>query len=228
MGAVVVGGLKKSGKTTLIKHLLDWSNQCSDLSAWGAFKPFDCSLSTKNKLDLYSDGEIFSKIIKNNPHSSIINPYLMYPDSPFDYATVQSLVKIDLKKLSQLYKKLTTSYNNNIWIESFDLWHAPIKDDLCWLDWSKKITNRALWIMTPEKELFNMNLSQIILMRDNFSVASVILNNHSANRDHHWLQYCWEKIELCYNVQVLGIYQKIGEDKVASNKKIVKNIYEHY
>lgn len=224
---VIVAGLKNAGKTTIICDFIDWNNKQLS-NKWSVFKPFDCGQFFLNQQDALSDGEIFVNLIPSNkPHVSTITPYMAYKQAPFEYAISEDLNQPNFSKIDACLQKISAN-QKKVWIESPGSWYSPIASNMSFVDWAKKVSSAAVWVMQADRGIFDINLSQIILMKENFINIAVIINNYPVLRDEKWLNYCWKKIEFEFKVPVIGLYQEMNNKYKNHNINIIKNGYQKF
>ncbi len=216
---VMIGGLEKSGKTSLICSLMQIAQEKGHNFA--GFKPFDIGLLKRNALEQKSDGELICQNMSGEPMETLVSPYLAHEEFPAEMSFRRDGVRIDPAFIKERIKILTDLYDS-ILIELLPSLFTPLSEKMMLGDWAQEAGNRIIWMINPQQNQFNQNLAEIQRLRDLGLKFQLVFNNTSKIKNQDLVFYIWEKIEKFADQEVEGMIPYInnlkGNDSVFNQK----------
>jgi dethiobiotin synthetase len=189
---IVIGGLKKAGKTSLICSLLQMAGEKG--MSFAGFKPFDKGVLKRNALDEPGDGEKFCLLMKGEPMETLVSPYVANEDYPLEMSFRRDGIGISWNIIKQRIGLLQEAYEKTL-IELPSSLLTPVTEETMIIDWLKELDSEIIWIIHPLQDQFYRNLFELKLLKDSGIKVTIVFNNASQIIDQDLLFYSWEKIE---------------------------------
>ncbi len=199
---IVIGGLKKSGKTSLICSFLQMAEE-KGMSCAG-FKPFDKGLLKRNALEEFADGEKFCRLMKGEPMETLVSPYCAHEDYPLEMSFRRDGIGISWNIIKQRMEILEEAYDQTF-IELPSSLLTPVTEETMIIDWLKELKSEIIWIIHPQQNQFYRNLLELKLLKDSGLSVTLVFNNASQIIDQDLLFYSWEKIEKYTGQEAVGM-----------------------
>lgn len=206
-----VGGLKGSGKTSLIQLLIQEQKERNN-QGWAGFKPFDTGLIADNAADLDTDGQLISAVMEGLPHATLVNPYHAHESLPLEIALEREGVRVKTDLIQERLGFLLRDYQG-VFIESLPHMWSPVSDDLTMLGWLQKLEPELIWVMGTEPEVFEANLAELNSLKSAGISTHILLNNAARIQDQDWLMYMWPKLQQLSGFEAFGMLSWIDQEE---------------
>gem|GEM_PF-2190785 len=213
-----VGGLSGAGKTTFCCAMLRLAQEYG-LKA-GGFKPFDVGLLERNAKEQFHDGQLFCQNMPDDPNENLVSPYLAHERYPIEMAFRRDGIRIDWKLVQQRLQIFNQTYDRTF-LELPGGLHEPLAKDIILIDWMKQVGRQAVWIIQPKLSLFEHNLMELKLLKEEGFKLHIVINNLAKTIDPDLLFYMWQKIEDVLDQQLEGMIPFIPSWKSGKRLMIV-------
>ncbi len=221
---IMIGGLERSGKTSLICSLMQIARQKGH--SYAGFKPFDTGLLKRNAVEQRSDGELICQNMSGEPMVTLVSPYMAHEEFPVEMSFRRDGIRIDPAFIKERIRILTELYDR-ILIELLPSLFTPLNEKMIQSDWIQKTGNSIIWLINPQQDKFNQNLAEIQRMKDLGITFKLVLNNTSKISNQDLVFYIWEKIEKFADQEVEGMIPHIsnlGDNDSLLNQKIEEHL----
>ncbi|MCP4756556.1 MAG: AAA family ATPase [Proteobacteria bacterium] len=221
---IIVAGLEKSGKTSLICALIQIAFKHG--LALAAFKPFDTGIIKRNAEERIGDGELFCRNMTGEPMEALVAPYIANEDYPVEMAFRRDSIKIDWNFIRERLKILGDLYNSTL-VELPPSLFTPITEKKMTFEWLQESGSRLIWLIHPTQQQFERNLAEIHLLKSLGLNVHLVMNNASKITNQDLLFYIWEKIEKFTEQEMEGMIpfvKNLETDFVKLGSKIEENL----
>lgn len=221
---IVVAGLPKCGKTTLICALICEALAKSHKIA--GLKPFDAGILRRNASEIPSDGELFCQYMEGEPLENLVLPYSAHEDYPIEMAFRRDGIRVNWKVLQERLKMLSEHYQTTL-VESPGSLLTPLSEDKQFIEWAAELDAEFIWVINPIQDDFTQNLAEINLLKDRGFPFRLVFNNVDELKDQDLAFYIWEKIEQIADQQAEGMVPHVKTEEGLEPKvgeKIAENV----
>ncbi len=198
----LVWGLPGSGKTGLIQGLIWYFGEKGQ--AAGAFKPFDTGGLAKNAAEVEKDGELFCRLMRQEPNENWINPYLAHESYPVEMAFRRDGIRIDWKHLQQSMTLLRQHYQP-LFIEMPGGILTPLEEGKSGLDWALELSFPVIYGLHPDQANLAWQLAELKLLKQTGLELHLWMSNLGPSLDGDYLFFLWEQIEALCERQLEGL-----------------------